>query len=534
MTLKKFGSQIDCPNESDRVRFEWFYRVVSGVFNRTRGTSTGSEFDNQDMRTLDPNAGIEPLKYPPQATREQGNAFPGRRELGIPAQRPRRNYPWRPFKPDRRELSGPPSLEQSGAQEQYEKMMEQGGNARPLPPTRVDFPQGQAFPVERRSVEVHMSPRIERFWRWVSVNVEKLVASGCLNEGAISTPVIDAIRERRAACAISDIILSIDPDCMEPPCYEVTPCGGGDAFCTTTNVIAHSGRVIEVGGICHSVAKCVDAASAACDCGTCSPTQAVTVGDTYANCAACEAVYPPCYLLTACDADNSNIHTTDDMSSHVGSVVAVGNQCYTVSLVDSADCTSAVSVTVQNTYANCAACEVVYPPPPTYTCNDRCGGCCFADEMTIEVAWNTGYVTTTQDTDCPTDCNEEDTGSLTFTHSTDNTTCNSGGGRWQRTVGDFTYTIDWNINTTGAWTLLITEDGANDPQCAWTFEVDGDCCGADAQPNFVRTRDLKDALCNTGNVTSTGNLQIVVNSSCCWNGSTCVEGSINCADGDCL
>ena len=87
-----------------------------------------------------------------------------------------------------------------------------------------------------------------------------------------------------------------------------------------------------------------------------SPTQVVTILDSYETCIECTRSY---YLLTDCEDEETPIITYTDLSTYLGKVIKINNcpTCWTVLPTDVH--TNAISISIAAQFTNCTTCGVI-------------------------------------------------------------------------------------------------------------------------------------------------------------------------------
>lgn len=144
------------------------------------------------------------------------------------------------------------------------------------------------------------------------------------------------------------------PSCL-PKCYTLTDCKGLVAsILTNTDLSLYVGGVINITGsdVCWQVSLAQG----------CQGSIAVTVSNSFVDCATCS---PTCYTLVNCQDSNDTIITNTDLSAVLGQVIYIDGcpgKCWQIFLSDT--CDGAVSVVLDQTFADCATCLNIPPPAP--------------------------------------------------------------------------------------------------------------------------------------------------------------------------
>jgi len=108
-------------------------------------------------------------------------------------------------------------------------------------------------------------------------------------------------------------------------------------------------------------------------------------------------VGPCCYALTDCDS-GANYVVSTDLSAYIGLTVRLNEIAGCLLVVDVApNCDGSLTVTLSDSFPNCASCQVT--PPPCYTLTDECLGTGLSFSVTNDLSASLGSVIKV----CPSD-----------------------------------------------------------------------------------------------------------------------------------
>lgn len=147
-----------------------------------------------------------------------------------------------------------------------------------------------------------------------------------------------------------------------PKCFTLIDCAGVQpAIITNTNLAAQVGNVITI----QEAPGCWTVATST----TCNGAITVTVINTYSAgtpVPPCDLCNPPCFQLTDCENPANIIITNTNLSAYLGQVIQLTGcgpkACWTVTRA--VDCTGAIAVVVDVSFATCQECLPIIVPDP--------------------------------------------------------------------------------------------------------------------------------------------------------------------------
>lgn len=159
-------------------------------------------------------------------------------------------------------------------------------------------------------------------------------------------------------CAIAVTVQIPFPDCitcLPKTAYKLTNCvdSSNIIYSLQANLGTYAGKTVKINcGIeeaaCWNV-QLIDYTPP-------SPTQIVTILDSYETCIECTRSY---YLLTDCEDEETPVITYTDLSAYLGKVIKINNcpTCWTVTETNLH--TNAVAITFAAQFTNCTTCGVI-------------------------------------------------------------------------------------------------------------------------------------------------------------------------------